>query len=190
MNFTTVPILEGTTILLRPVEPEKDDKQWYTIMKDPKMHDRTGNTVPINANEMKKLLETYKDLEEFITWSVILKKSEEMIGTYWITIPTEDENNHLAIASEAQRIARAFWRKGINREARTLIYNYVFSTLKVEEIRAQAWENNINSCRSMEKIGFRLEKQIKRLFAKYNDIFIENHYVLYKEDWLRKKAFY
>ncbi|WP_243524838.1 hypothetical protein [Bacillus pseudomycoides] len=77
MDFTTVPILEGTTILLRPIEPEKDYKQWYTIMKDPKMHDWTGNTVPIDANEIKKLLETYKDLENIVAWSAILKSRDE-----------------------------------------------------------------------------------------------------------------
>ncbi|KXI53957.1 acetyltransferase [Bacillus cereus] len=184
MFLLTIPILDGATILLRPIDPEKDYKQWYEIMKDPVMHHWTGNTVPANADEIKKLLQKYKDLEDIISWSVILKNSGEMIGTYWIAVPKEDETNRLVIASEAQRIAHKFWRKGSTREARTLIYNYVFSTLKVVEVHAQAWDNNINSCRSMEKMGFKLESQIKRLFAKYNNIFIENHYVLYKEDWL------
>nr|WP_230573868.1 GNAT family N-acetyltransferase [Bacillus rhizoplanae] len=182
----TIPILEGTNILLRPIDPEKDYKQWYETMKDPEMHHWTGNTVPVNADEIKQLLQKYKDLEDMIAWSVILKSSGEMIGTYWITVPTEDENNHLVIASEAQRIAREFWRQGIAREARTLIYHYVFSTLKVDEVHAQAWNNNINSCSSMENMGFQLEKQIKRLFTKYNQVFTENHYALYKEDWLSK----
>ncbi|GMR69241.1 GNAT family N-acetyltransferase [Bacillus sp. MN7755] len=185
MFIPTIPVLEGSTIFLRPINPEKDCKQWYEIMKDPEMHRWTGNTVPINVDEIKELLQKYKDLENIISWSVILKNSGEMIGTYWITVPKEDEKNHLIIASEAQRIAHEFWRKGITREARTLIYNYVFLTLKVVEIHAQAWNSNINSCRSMEKMGFHLEKQIKRLFTKYNNNFIENHYVLYKEEWLK-----
>ncbi len=53
----------------------------------------------------------------------------------------------------------------------------------MDEIRAQAWDNNINSCRSMEQIGFKLENQVKRLFPKYNELFLENHYVLFREDW-------
>ena len=87
------------------------------------------------------------------------------------------------MSAEAQRIARKFWRTGVNREARNLIYNYLFLTLDVDEIRAQAWDNNINSCRSMEQIGFKLENQVKRLFPKYNELFLENHYVLFREDW-------
>lgn len=186
MSLTIIPILEGATILLRPVEPEKDYKQWYKVMEDPEMHQWTGNTVPVNADEIKQLLQKYKELEDMIAWSVILKNSGEMIGTYWITMPTEDENTRLVIASEAQRIARKFWRKGITREARILVYHYVFSILKVDEVHAQAWNNNMNSCRSMEKMGFQLEKQIQRLFTKYNQVFMENHYVLYKKDWLSK----
>ncbi|MCR1808464.1 GNAT family N-acetyltransferase, partial [Stenotrophomonas geniculata] len=99
-------------------------------------------------------------------------------------IPTMNENKKLIVSSEAQRIAREFWRAGVNREARNLIYNYIFLTLQVDEVHAQAWDNNINSCKSMEKIGFKLEKQVKRPFPKYDKIFLENHYVLSKKDWL------
>ena len=111
------------------------------------------------------------------------KHTKEMVGTYWISVPTVDENKKLIVSAEAQRIARKFWRTGVNREARNLIYNYLFLTLDVDEIRAQAWDNNINSCRSMEQIGFKLENQVKRLFPKYNELFLENHYVLFREDW-------
>nr|WP_242213593.1 GNAT family protein [Bacillus cereus group sp. BfR-BA-01383] len=113
-----------------------------------------------------------------------MKKSKEMIGTYWISMPTVNENKKLIVTSEAQRIARKYWRTGVNREARNLIYNYLFLTLDVDEVHAQALDNNINSCRSMEQIGFKLEKQVKRLFPKYNEMFLENHYVLYKKGWL------
>ncbi|KKZ93955.1 hypothetical protein B4147_4894 [Bacillus wiedmannii] len=36
----------------------------------------------------------------------------------------------------------------------------------------------------MGKIGFKLEKQVKRSFPKYDKILFENHYVLFKKDWL------
>ncbi|MEM5687632.1 GNAT family protein [Bacillus cereus] len=77
-------------------------------------------------------------------------------------------------------------------EARNLIYNYLFLTLDVDEIRAQAWDNNINSCRSMEQIGFKLENQVKRLFPKYNELFWKTimYYLkrtgLDKRLWLKK----
>ncbi|MCC2339103.1 GNAT family N-acetyltransferase [Bacillus tropicus] len=178
-----IPVLEGNIVCLRSVEPEKDYRQWYEVMKDPDMHRWTANTIPKDSNEMKELLHTYKNLKDIIAWSIITKHTKEMVGTYWISVPTVDENKKLIVSAESQRIARKFWRTGVNREARNLIYNYLFLTLDVDEIRAQAWDNNINSCRSMEQIGFKLENQVKRLFPKYNELFLENHYVLFKEDW-------
>lgn len=178
-----IPNLEGDIVYLRSVEPEKDHTEWYEVMKDPDMHRWTANTIPKDSNEMKELLHTYKNLKDIIAWSIIMKHSKEMVGTYWISVPTVDENKKLIVRAEAQRIARKFWRTGVNREARNLIYNYLFLTLAVDEIRAQAWDKNINSCKSMEQIGFKLEKQVECLFPKYNKMFLENHYVLYKKDW-------
>ena len=139
---------------------------------------------PKDSNEIKDLLHTYKNLKDIMAWAIVMKQSKEMIGTYWISMPIMNENKKLIVTSEAQRIARKYWRTGVNREARNLIYNYIFLTLDVDEVHAQAWDNNINSCRSMEQIGFKLEKQVKRLFLKYNELFLENHYVLLKKDWL------
>ncbi len=116
-----------------------------------------------------------------MAWAIVMKQSKEMIGIYWISMPIMNENKKLIVTSEAQRIARKYWRTGVNREARNLIYNYIFLTLDVDEVYAQAWDKNINSCRSMEQIGFKLEKQVKRLFLKYNELFLENHYVLLKK---------
>ncbi|AVP46442.1 GNAT family N-acetyltransferase [Bacillus thuringiensis] len=178
-----IPVLEGNIVCLRSVEPEKDYRQWYEVMKDPDMHHWTGNVTPKDSNEIKDLLHTYKNLKDIMAWAIVMKKSKEMIGTYWISMPIMNGNKKLIVTSEAQRIARKYWRTGVNREARNLIYNYIFLTLDVDEVHAQAWDNNINSCRSMEQIGFKLEKQVKRLFPKYNEIFFENHYVLFKKDW-------
>ncbi|HDR7965397.1 GNAT family N-acetyltransferase [Bacillus pacificus] len=182
-----IPVLEGNIVCLRSVEPEKDYKQWYEVMKDPDMHHWTGNVTPKDSNEIKDLLHTYKNLKDIMAWAIVMKQSKEMIGTYWISMPIMNEKK-LIVTSEAQRIARKYWRTGVNREARNLIYNYIFLTLDVDEVHAQAWDKNINSCRSMEQIGFKLEKQVECLFPKYNKMFLENHYVLYKKDWQEKKS--
>nr|WP_242213592.1 hypothetical protein [Bacillus cereus group sp. BfR-BA-01383] len=60
-----IPILEGDIVCLRSVEPEKDYKQWYEVMKDPDMHHWTGNTIPKDSNEIKDLLHTYKNLKRY-----------------------------------------------------------------------------------------------------------------------------
>ena len=54
MSTKKAPLLEGKDIILRLIDPEKDYKQWYKVMKDPEMHKWTGNTVPKNPEETKK----------------------------------------------------------------------------------------------------------------------------------------
>jgi ribosomal-protein-alanine N-acetyltransferase len=60
----------------------------------------------------------------------------------------------------------------------------VFFELDIEEIHAGAWKDNINSCKSMESIGFKLFKSEMRLFPKRNKALIENHYILTKQNWI------
>ena len=69
------------------------------------------------------------------------------------------------------------------KEARKLVYDFAFNQLGVDEIHAQAWEKNENSCKSMERVGFKLVRQEERLFEKYGRFFQENHYCLTKETW-------
>lgn len=182
--MTSIPILQGESITLRGINPELDSIVWYEVMKDSQMHQWTGNTVPSNIDETINMLRLYRDHEELSAWSIILKKSEEMIGTYWITKPIYD-GKKLIIKDEAQRITRKYWRSGYTKEARSLVYNFVFNELNADEIHAHAWSNNINSCKSMENAGFNLIDSYERLFEKYNKIYKVNHYVLFKEKWLK-----
>ncbi|KYD23934.1 GNAT family N-acetyltransferase [Parageobacillus toebii] len=176
------PILKGTMVTLRPVSPEHDCIPFYNIMLEPEMHVWTGNTVPKNIGEIKQLLQHYAQFEEVIAWAVVRNDTEEMIGTYWIAAPT-DVDGKKVISAEAQRIAKECWRKGYTKEARKLVYDFAFNQLGVDEIHAQAWEKNENSCKSMERVGFKLVRQEERLFEKYGRFFQENHYCLTKETW-------
>jgi ribosomal-protein-alanine N-acetyltransferase len=155
-------------------------------MKDPEMHTWTGNTVPNNPNETKEMLQHYKELDHIIAWSVILKSTQEMIGTYWLAVPISNEEG-VMVTGDAQRIARKCWRTGITSQVRKLAYDYAFFRLGVDEIHASAWKANTNSCRSMEKAGFTLLEQRERLFSKYEKVMTENIYILRKKDWFSKE---
>jgi ribosomal-protein-alanine N-acetyltransferase len=91
--------LEGKDIILRLIDTEKDYKQWYKVMKDPEMHKWAGNTVPKNPEETKKkCYSIIKELDHIVAWSVILKSTQEIIGTYWLAVPitTGSGNNKKA----------------------------------------------------------------------------------------------
>ncbi len=184
--MSRVPTMESERVLLREIIPNKDAEEWYEVMKDPDMHLWTGNTVPANKEDIRELLQNYKDNENIIAWSVVDKKSNRIIGTYWIWNPFLECNKRI-IQAEGQRISKKYWRTGYTTEARKLVYKYAFEELQVDEIHAGAWADNINSCRSMERIGFILLEKVKKLFNKYDKMFDENHYVLYRTVWEKHK---
>jgi RimJ/RimL family protein N-acetyltransferase len=184
MNY--VPEMHSERILLREIISDGDSEEWFNIMKDPDMHLWTGNTVPESKEDIRVLLQNYKENENIIAWAVIDKKTNQIIGTYWIWVPLVKDNVRL-IQTEAQRISKLYWRRGYTTEARKLVYNYAFQQLEVDEIHAGAWANNVSSCKSMEAYGFILLEVEKRLFKKYSKEYDENHYVLYRKVWENKK---
>lgn len=182
--FKKAPILKGNKVTLRMINPDIDNQSFFDMFLEPDLHLWTGNTVPINENETYELLCKYRDLNGLISWAIINNETQEFIGTYWIAL--EDENPKL-ISSEAQRIGKKYWRQGYTKEARILIYDFVFFQLFAEEIHAVAWKDNINSCKSMEYIGFSLIHTEKSLFSKRNQVLEKNHYILKKEIWIKRR---
>ncbi|OYD56325.1 hypothetical protein CGZ90_18365 [Fictibacillus aquaticus] len=179
------PTLAGDKVTLRKIDPEKDKRDFYKMFKEADMHLWTGNKIFKNEEEAHNELKKYRDLEGLIAWALIKNETNQFIGTYWIAPAIIDGKK--IISAEAQRIDKTYWRKGYTKEARKLVYDYAFHVLEVDEIYAQAWENNRNSCLSMEKAGFVLTDSVEREFSKYGERYIENHYVLKKRLWLKMK---
>lgn len=94
------PTLKGKLVTLRPISPENDCIPFYNIMLEPEMHVWTGNTVPKNIDEIKQLLQHYAQFEGVIAWAVVRNDTEEMIGTYWIAVPTNVGGKNI-ISAEA-----------------------------------------------------------------------------------------
>lgn len=172
--------LVGKTVVLREIVPEKDSVDWFQHMQESKMHKWTGNTVPKEIEEVIDLLQRYKELPYLTSWVITMKDTKEVIGTYWIMNPIKKKGQYI-IESEAQRLAVKYWRKGIMKEARSLVYSYTFNDLNVDAIYAQAWSQNENSCKSMEQAGFVINKEYERKFDKINKVCIEKEFLLSKE---------
>jgi hypothetical protein len=182
--FKEAPTLKGKLVTLRNINPDIDNQPFYKIFLEPDMHIWTGNSIPKVEFETYEVLCKYRDLDEVIAWSIIDNDTQDFIGTYWIAPNHFDDKK---IVTEAQRIGKKYWRMGYTKEARKLIYDLVFFELDIEEVHAGAWKDNVNSCKSMENIGFKLFNSERRLFPKRNKELIENHYILTKQNWIKKR---
>jgi len=183
-RFQESPTLKGKKVTLRNIKPDIDNQQFYKIFLEPDMHLWTGNKIPKDEFETYQILCKYRDLDGVIAWSIISNDTQDFIGTYWIA-PNYYEGKK--IVTEAQRIGKNYWRKGYTKDARKLIYDFVFFELDIEEVHAGAWKDNVNSCKSMENIGFKLFTSERKVFQKRNEELIENHYILTKQNWIMKR---
>lgn len=183
------PFLYGKTITFYPIRPREDAPEWYEEMTDSQMHEWTGNTLPETVQDIENNLEMMANNEEMEAWTIRHNSTGRIVGTYWIACPIESAGRKV-ITAEAQRIAVPYWRTGLTTEARRAVYHYAFGKLKVDEIHAQAWSDNQNSCCSMINAGFKLLGTSREWFEKREGYFTENHYILTKEDYcsLYKKA--
>lgn len=177
-------IFSDGIVTLKPLNVERDFIGIMDVFKDKKMHFYTGNNILKTESEAKEQLKIYIESEFIYSWGVFLE-NDNLIGTYWICIPIKDDNEKLIINDEAQRISVNYWRKGITKRARNLIYDYCFNQLNVDEIRAHAFNDNRNSCISMEKSGFKIIEQYREYSKKHKKELIINHYYLNKENWIK-----
>lgn len=175
---------DGSLILL-PVDPDRDAPGLYDLFLDERMHTYTGNRVPENVEEIRGLLQLYADHPNI--WAWVIYDGGIIIGTYWLAIP-EERDGRKVITADAQRIGVPFWRKGYARRCRDLLYRYAFEALGVEEIRSDAWAENVNSCQAMVRYGFQLFRSSEGFNRKHRRMMTGNEYVLTSERfWLLHK---
>jgi ribosomal-protein-alanine N-acetyltransferase len=175
-----VPVLEGEIVSLRPIQPKRDAQDYYEMNLDPEMHRWTGNKIFESADEAKTELERLKAIDEISTWMIVDKSSGKVVGRFFICL---EERQGRLIAGEGVRIARPCWRKGHNKEARRLIFKYVFDTLSVDCIETECWSENINSVLSVKANGFVLIEEITAYNEKYKKQMKKSLFRLTRQDW-------
>ena len=131
-----IPVLEGKLVLLRPIEPEKDAKDYYEMNLEPEMHLWTGNKVLKSVEQARRELERLKAIDEIITWMIVDKPSGKVIGRFFICLERKDGQ---LVAGEGNRIAKPYWRKGHNKDARRLVFKYIFNELFADCIETECW---------------------------------------------------
>ena len=180
-----VSTLIGDKVKLRPINFEKDHLAWFEVSQDENMHIWVGNIAPKSYDEVKDLLyELYP--KYFLIWMIEELESHKIIGMMRISYP-EYQDGELA-AGDSQRLHSDYWRKGHMKESRRLIYDYVFNELKVDALYADVWEGNINSCKSLESVGYRLVEKKPEFFEKYNRVQNKIYYQLKSSWWKESKS--
>ncbi|QNO15856.1 GNAT family N-acetyltransferase [Alkalicella caledoniensis] len=150
--FDPFPELETDRLILRQVE-EGDLEQLFEMLSDAEVA-KFDYFYPINSKEeaMNFIGRYRKELEknEEITWGVILKETNELIGTCCFG----DFNDGARRTEIGYDITQKQWNKGYATEALKAIIDYGFNVMNLNRIEATITPGNNASIKVLEKLNF------------------------------------
>ncbi len=173
--------IEGRKINLRTLEIS-DAYSIYKNAKDREISRYTRLPYPYRlkyAYDFVRLCqENYKKKTDY-ELGIELKKTGNIIGT----ISLRHLDNTRRIAEVGYWLGKQYWRRGITKEASTLILDYGFNALELVRIYAKVLNPNLPSIRLLQCAGFRYEGRIRKSFFRDGNWFDELVFALLKEDF-------
>lgn len=176
-----IPVLVGQTVTLCPIDPVRHAADYYLMNLEPEMHTWTGNDILPSIEAARDELERFVAMDDVTMWAIVDNATDEMAGRFFITLENRDG---LLICGEGNRIARRLWRKGHNREARKLIFRYVFTVLGADVIESESWAQNISSIKSLEAHGFSFVSEETAYNPKHARAMIKRRFRMTRQQWL------
>ena len=153
--FIPFPKLETERLILRQVDDE-DVEQLYEMLSDIEVA-KFDYFYPVTSKvEVMKFIERYnKELEENeeITWGIILKETNNLIGTCCLG----DFDEGARRAEVGYDITQREWGKGYATEALEAVINFGFSIMNLNRIEATITLGNNASVRVLTKLNFTQE---------------------------------
>lgn len=152
------PVLKTDRLLLRPFSIDDIQYVFYCWENDP---DVSKYMFWSSHNNIKKTNEwilfeiNQIDKDDWYRFAIVLKKTNELIGTGLIYY--EEEMKCFEIA---YNLGKKYWQKGYASEAMQTIIQFAKEKLQLKEIAARVAKENIASIKVIEKLGFQYEKDI------------------------------
>lgn len=151
-------MIETERLILRPFSAD-DLEAFASLNEDPDVMRYIGNGKPMTKEQTETRLNAVLDhwkQHEFGLFTAIDKASGEFVGFCGL--------KYLDTSSEIEvgyRLAKKFWGRGLATEAARASLHYGFETLGLDRIVAVVQPENGASCRVIEKIGLRYEKEAR-----------------------------
>jgi RimJ/RimL family protein N-acetyltransferase len=168
-------MIETERLLLRPFSPDDLDA-FVSLNADPDVMRYIGDGKPQTKEQTRTrfnaVLDHWKQ-HGFGLCTVIEKTSGDFVGFCGLKfLDTSDE------IEVGYRLAKRFWRRGLATEAARASLEYGFETLGLKRIVAVVQPENAASCRVIEKIGLRYEKD-----ARFYDTDVK-YFAITREEYL------
>lgn len=158
-EFIPFPILETERLILREIN-EKDKEALYELLSDCDVA-KYDYFYPIaSKEEALEFIKRYREElneEEEITWGIISKETNNLVGTCCLG----DFDEEARRAEIGYDIVRAQWGKGYATEAVKAIIDFGLTNMNLNRIEAFITPGNDNSVKVLKKLNFELEGIVK-----------------------------
>ena len=174
-------VIEGRVINLRTLE-NSDAYSIYKNAKDREVSKYTQLPYPYRlkyARDFVRMCQEHYRKKTDYELGIESKKTSEIIGM----ISLMHVNNSHRSAEVGYWLGNQYWRRGITKEALTLILDFGFNTLELVKIYAKVLHPNLPSIRLLQGVGFRYEGRIRKSVLKEGSWFDELIFALVDEDF-------
>lgn len=183
------PTLETERLKLIEIDHQYD-QDYFGIMSQEKVMRYYGIESLKNREEAARIIDTFQTLFEKsrgLRWGIILKGSQEFIGTVGLTnLKTRDKKAEIGYELHPEK-----WRLGYATEAVQAILTYAFEELHLFRMGATTFPANTASNHLLEKIGFTLEGKLRGYLYQNNQSHDALVYSILQSEWKQpvKEAF-
>ena len=176
------PFIEGTLVNLRPLSLLDVDQNYVNWLNDPEVCEFNSHHVfPYTLALAKEYVEKVQTSRSDLVLAIVAIDSGKHIGNIAL------QNIHAVNRSAEYAIVlgdKAYWGKGVGKEASMLILKHGFETLNLHRIACGTSSANIPMQKLAAKLGFKEEG--RRMQAMYkNGAFVDViEYGLLREDYI------
>jgi RimJ/RimL family protein N-acetyltransferase len=146
-----VPTLRGTMVAAVPADPARDSEGYLELYRDERIREHVGDPELRTAAEAERELRHLVGIETISLWLLRLLADDALVGRCFLK---RSEVGGGIVVGEGVRVAPAWWRRGVSKDARSLMLRYAFDDLGAARFETKARVGNENMIRSALHHGF------------------------------------
>jgi RimJ/RimL family protein N-acetyltransferase len=180
-----LPVLIGRRVLLR--EPREDDaERLCEFVRDEEVTRFLAIDPPDSPDDTRFFIEKCREHRlqdrEYVFVIADLASDEPMgvTGLRQLEMP-------MRTAQVGTWMARRYWGQGFNAEAKRLLLDFAFDSVKLHRVEARIAVDNRRSQRAFERLGGRREGLLRESFFKngaYQDQYL---FVVFEQEWRNRQ---
>ena len=161
---------------------EGDVPALFAIYKDPetmRYWSHPAMTDIAEAEALLKDIDSQAEPRSLLEWGIARREDDLVIGT--CTLHRIDRQHRRAELGYMLR--RDLWGRGLAHEALTALLNHAFGAMGLHRLEADIDPRNAGSIRSVERLGFKLEGQLRERYFLAGEIQDSLIYGLLAPEW-------